>query len=101
MNSVLSAIFHSRLRPFASSRSPSPDDPRRWVCEKEIGRRPAELPLTYTLHWPLSPLHRIRKGPRAVKTIKIGVIGTGGISNAHMGGYKQLHDVEVVAGADI
>src|SRR5437588_7212312 len=47
------------------------------------------------------PLQRVRKGPFAVKTIKIGVIGTGGISNAHMGGYKQLQDVEVVAGADI
>jgi len=36
-----------------------------------------------------------------MKTVKIGVIGTGGISNAHMGGYKQLQGVEVVAGADL
>jgi predicted dehydrogenase len=36
-----------------------------------------------------------------MKTVKIGVIGTGGISNAHMGGYKQLEGVEVVAGADL
>ncbi|MCC6442671.1 MAG: Gfo/Idh/MocA family oxidoreductase [Armatimonadetes bacterium] len=36
-----------------------------------------------------------------MKTIKVGVIGTGGISNAHMGGYQKVKDVEVVAGADI
>src|SRR5262249_57766189 len=33
--------------------------------------------------------------------VKIGVIGAGGISNAHMGGYQQLEGVEVVAVADV
>jgi predicted dehydrogenase len=36
-----------------------------------------------------------------MKKIKIGVIGAGGISHAHMGGYKQLPDVEIVAVADV
>jgi len=34
-------------------------------------------------------------------TIKVGVIGTGGISNAHMGGYQKVAGVEVIACADI
>lgn len=33
--------------------------------------------------------------------IKIGIIGTGGISHLHMAGYKQLDNVEVVAVCDI
>ena len=34
--------------------------------------------------------------------VRVGIIGTGGISNAHMGGYKALPDeVEVVAVCDI
>lgn len=36
-----------------------------------------------------------------MKTVKIGVIGAGGISNAHMGGYKNTPGVEVIAVADI
>ncbi len=36
-----------------------------------------------------------------MKKIKVGVIGAGGISHAHMGGYQQLSDVEVVAVADV
>jgi predicted dehydrogenase len=36
-----------------------------------------------------------------MSSVKIGVIGSGGISHAHMGGYRQLPDVEVVAVADI
>lgn len=33
--------------------------------------------------------------------LKIGIIGTGGIANAHMNAYKNFPDVEVIAGADI
>lgn len=33
--------------------------------------------------------------------IKVGIIGTGGISNFHMRGYKAISDVEVVAVCDI
>lgn len=33
--------------------------------------------------------------------LRIGIIGTGGIANAHMNAYKNFPDVEVVAGADI
>lgn len=36
-----------------------------------------------------------------MKKIKIGIIGTGGIANAHANAYKNFPDVEVVAGADI
>lgn len=36
-----------------------------------------------------------------MKTLKIGIIGTGGIANAHMNAYKNFPDVEVIAGADI
>ena len=37
-----------------------------------------------------------------MEKIKVGIIGTGGISNAHMGGYKAMSDtVEVVAACDI
>lgn len=37
-----------------------------------------------------------------MEKIKVGIIGTGGISHAHMGGYKALADrVEVVAACDI
>jgi predicted dehydrogenase len=36
-----------------------------------------------------------------MRTVKIGVIGAGGISNAHMGGYRQLEGVEIVAVADV
>src|SRR6476620_9127563 len=37
----------------------------------------------------------------AMRTVKIGVIGSGGISHAHMGGYQQLEGVEIVAVADV
>ena len=33
--------------------------------------------------------------------IRIGIIGTGGISNSHVRAYKKMEDVEIVAGADI
>jgi predicted dehydrogenase len=36
-----------------------------------------------------------------MRTVKIGVIGSGGISHAHMGGYQQLEGVEIVAVADV
>src|SRR5436190_2917644 len=36
-----------------------------------------------------------------MKKVKIAVIGAGGISHAHMGGYNQLSDVEIVAVADV
>lgn len=35
------------------------------------------------------------------KKLKIGIIGTGGIANAHIDSYKRMPDVEIVAGADI
>ncbi len=35
------------------------------------------------------------------KTIKVGVIGAGGISNVHLEGYRRLPNVEIVAIADI
>jgi Predicted dehydrogenases and related proteins len=35
------------------------------------------------------------------KKLKIGIIGTGGISNAHMVGYNSLENVEVAAACDI
>ncbi len=37
----------------------------------------------------------------ADKKFRVGIIGTGGISNAHMQKYMMMDDVEVVAGADI
>ncbi len=36
-----------------------------------------------------------------MEKLKIGIIGTGGISNSHVRAYKQMEDVEIVAGADI
>ncbi len=33
--------------------------------------------------------------------VRVGIIGTGGISNCHFGGYKRRSDVEVVACCDI
>ncbi len=36
-----------------------------------------------------------------MKKLKIAIIGTGGISNSHVRAYKQMDDVEIVAGADI
>ena len=36
-----------------------------------------------------------------MKKLRIGIIGTGGISNSHVRAYKQMEDVEIVAGADI
>ena len=35
------------------------------------------------------------------RKLKIGIIGTGGISHAHMGGYKQIENVEVFAACDL
>ncbi|MDD6800505.1 MAG: Gfo/Idh/MocA family oxidoreductase [Firmicutes bacterium] len=37
----------------------------------------------------------------ADRKFRIGIIGTGGIANAHCGAYKDMPDVEIVAGADI
>jgi predicted dehydrogenase len=37
----------------------------------------------------------------ADKKIRVGIIGTGGIANAHMDQYKKFDDVEIVCGADI
>lgn len=36
-----------------------------------------------------------------MEKLRIGIIGTGGISNSHVRAYKQMDDVEIVAGADI
>lgn len=36
-----------------------------------------------------------------MKKLRIAIIGTGGIANAHMNAYKQMEDVEIVGGADI
>lgn len=36
-----------------------------------------------------------------MEKIKVGIIGTGGISHLHMSGYKALNDVDVVAVCDI
>ena len=33
--------------------------------------------------------------------LRIAIIGTGGISNSHVRAYKQMEDIEIVAGADI
>ena len=35
------------------------------------------------------------------KKLKIGIIGTGWIADAHINCYKQMPDVEIVAGADL
>ncbi|MDD5602773.1 MAG: Gfo/Idh/MocA family oxidoreductase [Eubacteriales bacterium] len=35
------------------------------------------------------------------KKLKVGIIGTGGIANSHMRSYKNMPDVEIVAGADL
>lgn len=37
----------------------------------------------------------------ASKKVKIGIIGTGWIADAHMEAYKKMPDVEIVAGADL
>lgn len=36
-----------------------------------------------------------------MKKLRVGIIGTGGIANAHVGSYKNIPEVEIVAGADI
>ena len=35
------------------------------------------------------------------KKLRVGIIGTGWIAEAHMASYKNMPDVEVVAGADL
>ena len=35
------------------------------------------------------------------RKLKIGIIGTGGIANAHIEAYKKMPDVEIIAGADL
>ena len=35
------------------------------------------------------------------KKVKVGIIGTGWIADAHIAAYKQMPDVEIVAGADL
>lgn len=37
----------------------------------------------------------------ANKKVKVGIIGTGWIAEAHIAAYKQMPDVEIVAGADL
>ena len=37
----------------------------------------------------------------ATRKLRIGIIGCGGIANAHLNSYKQMPDVEIVAGCDI
>lgn len=37
----------------------------------------------------------------ASKKVKIGIIGTGWIADAHMEAYKKMPDVEIIAGADL
>ena len=41
------------------------------------------------------------KGTDTSKKVKIGIIGTGWIAEAHAVGYKQMEDVEIVAAADL
>ncbi|MBW7460617.1 Gfo/Idh/MocA family oxidoreductase, partial [Paenibacillus sepulcri] len=36
-----------------------------------------------------------------IKTVRIGIIGSGGIAHAHVSQYKKLPDVEIVAVADV
>ena len=36
-----------------------------------------------------------------MKKLRVGIIGTGGIANAHMRAYQQIPEVEIVGGADI
>lgn len=36
-----------------------------------------------------------------MEKLRIGIIGTGGIAGAHVRAYKQMEDIEIVAGADI
>ena len=37
----------------------------------------------------------------ASKKVRVGIIGTGWIADAHIAGYKLMPDVEIVAGADL
>ena len=37
----------------------------------------------------------------ATKKLRVGIIGTGWIADAHMASYKKMPDVEIVAGADL
>ena len=37
----------------------------------------------------------------ATRKLRIGIIGCGGIAHAHLNSYKQMPDVEIVAGCDI
>lgn len=39
--------------------------------------------------------------PKSSRKLKVGIIGTGWIADAHMNCYKKMDDVEVVAGADL
>ena len=41
------------------------------------------------------------KGTDNTKKVKVGIIGTGWITEAHAVGYKQMEDVEIVAAADL
>src|SRR5438128_1667658 len=46
-------------------------------------------------------VHRWGARNHSMKKVKVGVIGAGGISHAHMEGYQKLPDVQVVAVADV
>ena len=35
------------------------------------------------------------------KKVKVGIIGTGWVADVHIASYKQMPDVEIVAGADL
>ena len=35
------------------------------------------------------------------KKLRVGIIGTGWIADAHMASYKKMPDVEIIAGADL
>ena len=45
--------------------------------------------------------NRQNKAPDPSRKIKVGIIGTGGIANAHIQQYQKMPDVEVVAFADL
>ena len=50
--------------------------------------------------WPPGDYLLLRRSEQHGK-LRIGIIGTGGISNSHVKAYQQMEDVEIVAGADI
>ncbi len=52
----------------------------------------------------LNQFEQVKEAPVAVKTakkLKVGIIGTGWIAESHVMSYKNMPDVEIVAGADL